>query len=63
MVRGRHGDVPVDPNAQEPPEDEWEGFVPSPHDEDIEDSSVFGQAAIEAILGGRVLEERPHHRG
>ncbi|WP_129358686.1 DNA polymerase III subunit gamma and tau [Rothia uropygioeca] len=63
VVRGRNGNVLVDPNAPEPPDDEWDGFVPSPHDEDIEDSSVFGQAAIETILGGRVLEERPHHRG
>lgn len=63
MVRGRHGDVPVDPNAPEPPEDDWENFEPSSQDEDVEDSAVFGQAAIETILGGRVLEERPHHRG
>ncbi|WP_030015460.1 DNA polymerase III subunit gamma and tau [Curtobacterium sp. S6] len=63
MARGRYGDVPVDPNAPEPPDDEWEGFEPSAQDEDVEDSAVFGQAAIETILGGRVLEERPHHRG
>lgn len=63
MARGRYGDVPVDPNAPEPPEDDWEDFEPSAQDEDVEDSAVFGQAAIETILGGRVLEERPHHRG
>ena len=59
----QQNNAPVDPGAPEPPDDEWENFVPSPHDEDIEDSSVFGQAAIETILGGRVLEERPHHQG
>ncbi|MDN5655563.1 MAG: hypothetical protein L0G46_10830, partial [Kocuria sp.] len=63
QANDQQNNAPVDPGAPEPPDDEWENFVPSPHDEDIEDSSVFGQAAIETILGGRVLEERPHHQG
>jgi DNA polymerase-3 subunit gamma/tau len=33
-------------------------FVPSADDETIEDSGVFGRAAIERILGGKLIEER-----
>jgi DNA polymerase-3 subunit gamma/tau len=32
--------------------------VPSADDETIEESGVFGRAAVERILGGRLLEER-----
>ncbi|WP_082506788.1 DNA polymerase III subunit gamma and tau [Arthrobacter sp. Leaf337] len=32
--------------------------TPSPDDETIEESSVFGRAAVERILGGKLVEER-----
>jgi DNA polymerase-3 subunit gamma/tau len=32
--------------------------IPSADDETIEESGVFGRAAVERILGGRLLEER-----
>ncbi|MDN5639836.1 MAG: hypothetical protein L0I17_03450, partial [Actinomycetia bacterium] len=54
-----HGGPGVDPQAPEPPED-WEDFAPTPEDEDLEDSAMYGQAAVETLLGGRVIEERPH---
>ncbi|WP_129656722.1 DNA polymerase III subunit gamma and tau [Rothia halotolerans] len=57
----RRGEPVVDPQAPEPPDD-WDDFVPEPEDEDIEDSALYGQAAVETILGGRVIDERPHHQ-
>jgi DNA polymerase-3 subunit gamma/tau len=57
----RGGERIVDPQAPEPPDD-WDDFVPEPEDEDIEDSALYGQAAVETILGGRVIDERPHHQ-
>lgn len=33
--------------------------VPSPDDVTIEESGVVGQAAVERILGGVLIEERP----
>ncbi|MFI9479896.1 DNA polymerase III subunit gamma and tau [Rothia kristinae] len=54
-----HGGPGVDSQAPEPPED-WEDFAPTPEDEDLEDSAMYGQAAVETLLGGRVIEERPH---
>jgi DNA polymerase-3 subunit gamma/tau len=32
--------------------------VPSADDETIEESGVFGRAAVERILGGKLVEER-----
>ena len=32
--------------------------IPSADDETIEESGVFGRAAVERILGGKLLEER-----
>jgi DNA polymerase-3 subunit gamma/tau len=32
--------------------------VPSADDETIEESGVFGRAAVERILGGKLIEER-----
>jgi DNA polymerase-3 subunit gamma/tau len=32
--------------------------IPSPDDETIEASGVFGRAAVERILGGKLVEER-----
>jgi DNA polymerase-3 subunit gamma/tau len=32
--------------------------TPSPDDETIEESGVFGRAAVERILGGKLVEER-----
>jgi len=32
--------------------------IPSPEDETIEESRVFGRAAVERILGGKLIEER-----
>lgn len=37
-----------------------ENFSPSADDESIEDSSLYGRAAIERSLGGLLIEERPH---
>lgn len=36
----------------------YEQDVPSADDETIEESGVFGRAAVERILGGKLLEER-----
>ncbi|OIJ36725.1 hypothetical protein BK826_02345 [Rothia kristinae] len=54
-----HGGPGADPQAPEPVAD-WEDFAPAPEDEDLEDSAMYGQAAVETLLGGRVIEERPH---
>ncbi|WP_369745981.1 DNA polymerase III subunit gamma and tau [Paenarthrobacter sp. AMU7] len=43
--------TPVKPDSV--PED-----IPSPEDETIEESRVFGRAAVERILGGKLIEER-----
>ncbi|MDR6986508.1 DNA polymerase-3 subunit gamma/tau [Paenarthrobacter nitroguajacolicus] len=43
--------TPVKPDSA--PED-----IPSPEDETIEESRVFGRAAVERILGGKLIEER-----
>ena len=52
------------PTAQQPADSsdtsEDENFSPSADDESIEDSTVYGRAAIERILGGLLIEERPH---
>ncbi|ALU38499.1 hypothetical protein AS188_00630 [Kocuria flava] len=38
---------------------EWDdSFVPSADDEALEDSTLYGRAAIERILGGMLIEER-----
>lgn len=34
--------------------------IPSADDETIEESGVFGRAAVERILGGKLIEERSH---
>lgn len=34
--------------------------IPSDDDESIEDSGLVGRAAIERLLGGRLIEERSH---
>jgi DNA polymerase-3 subunit gamma/tau len=41
------------PQAQPVVED-----IPSADDETIEESGVFGRAAVERILGGKLIEER-----
>ncbi|MDN5670138.1 MAG: hypothetical protein L0G87_17265 [Renibacterium salmoninarum] len=33
--------------------------IPSADDETIEESGLVGRAAVERILGGRLIEERP----
>ena len=53
---------PTAPQADDPSDsNEDENFSPSADDESIEDSSLYGRAAIERILGGLLIEERPHH--
>ncbi|MGX5358451.1 DNA polymerase III subunit gamma and tau [Kocuria sp. KH4] len=43
---------------------EWDdSFVPSSDDEALEDSTLYGRAAIERILGGMLIEERDLHAG
>jgi DNA polymerase-3 subunit gamma/tau len=43
---------------------EWDdSFVPSSDDEALEDSTLYGRAAIERILGGMLIEERDLHTG
>ena len=37
-----------------------EDFVPSADDESVEDSALHGRAAIERLLGGTLIDERPH---
>lgn len=37
-----------------------ENFVPGADDESLEDSSLYGRAAIERILGGMLIDERAH---
>ncbi|CAL8899871.1 DNA polymerase III subunit gamma and tau [Kocuria varians] len=39
---------------------EDENFVPGADDESLEDSSLYGRAAIERILGGMLIDERAH---
>ncbi|RKQ34936.1 DNA polymerase III subunit gamma and tau [Kocuria tytonis] len=39
---------------------EDEHFVPGADDESLEDSSLYGRAAIERILGGMLIDERAH---
>lgn len=52
---------PVAPQAEESSDtNDDENFSPSADDESIEDSSLYGRAAIERILGGLLIEERPH---
>lgn len=52
---------PVAPQADDTSDGhEDENFSPSSDDESIEDSSLYGRAAIERILGGLLIEERPH---
>ena len=34
--------------------------IPSADDETVEDSGLFGRAAVERILGGKLVEERGH---
>lgn len=52
---------PTVPQADDPSDStEDENFSPSADDESIEDSSLYGRAAIERILGGLLIEERPH---
>ncbi|NUP73288.1 MAG: hypothetical protein HOQ07_01340 [Sinomonas sp.] len=34
--------------------------IPSADDETIEESGLFGRAAVERILGGKLVEERAH---
>ena len=52
---------PAAPQADESQDtNEDENFSPSADDESIEDSSLYGRAAIERILGGLLIEERPH---
>ncbi len=52
---------PAAPQAEDSSDtNEDENFSPSADDESIEDSSLYGRAAIERILGGLLIEERPH---
>jgi DNA polymerase-3 subunit gamma/tau len=34
--------------------------IPSADDETVEESGLFGRAAVERILGGKLIEERAH---
>ena len=47
------------PSTRSPGVDE-ENFVPGADDESLEDSSLYGKAAIERILGGMLIDERAH---
>ncbi|HKU04158.1 MAG TPA: DNA polymerase III subunit gamma and tau [Arthrobacter sp.] len=47
--------APVRTQAQQEPAPD---DIPSPEDETIEESRVFGRAAVERILGGKLIEER-----
>jgi len=40
-----------------------ENFVPGADDESLEDSALYGKAAIERILGGMLIDERSHDTG
>ena len=56
------GRTPADaapPSTRAPGVDE-ENFVPGADDESLEDSSLYGRAAIERILGGMLIDERAH---
>ena len=48
------------PAESSPDNSDDDNFSPSADDESIEDSSLYGRAAIERILGGLLIEERPH---
>jgi DNA polymerase-3 subunit gamma/tau len=48
-------------SAQQPPAQgapQYVEEIPSADDETIEGSSLFGRAAVERILGGKLIEER-----
>ncbi|MCC2659816.1 MAG: polymerase subunit gamma and tau [Arthrobacter sp.] len=46
------------PNRQAEPAASYVQDIPSADDETIEESGVFGRAAVERILGGKLIEER-----
>lgn len=50
------------PSTRSPGVDE-ENFVPGADDESLEDSALYGKAAIERILGGMLIDERSHDTG
>lgn len=46
-------------SSKQSPASESNEDVPSPDDETIEESHLMGRAAVERILGGKLIEERP----
>jgi DNA polymerase-3 subunit gamma/tau len=46
------------PARQAEPTASYAQDIPSADDETIEESGVFGRAAVERILGGKLIEER-----
>ena len=46
------------PSRQAEPTVSYVQDIPSADDETIEESGVFGRAAVERILGGKLIEER-----
>jgi DNA polymerase-3 subunit gamma/tau len=46
------------PARQAEPTVSYAQDIPSADDETIEESGVFGRAAVERILGGKLIEER-----
>ncbi|MDO4918126.1 DNA polymerase III subunit gamma and tau [Kocuria sp.] len=51
------------PPSTRSPGGEDENFVPGADDESLEDSALYGRAAIERILGGMLIDERAHDTG
>ena len=50
----------IAPPTSRSPGMEDENFVPGADDESLEDSSLYGRAAIERILGGMLIDEHAH---
>ncbi|MBO4145130.1 DNA polymerase III subunit gamma and tau [Kocuria rhizophila] len=54
------GSATIAPPSTRSPGVDDENFVPGADDESLEDSALYGKAAIERILGGMLIDERAH---
>jgi DNA polymerase-3 subunit gamma/tau len=51
-------EAPAAVRTAKPPSQPVVEDIPSADDETIEESGLFGRAAVERILGGKLIEER-----
>jgi len=59
-AQGRAPARPAAPATASSPAVAWTDEVASDDDVALEDSGLVGRAVVERVLGGRLLEERPH---